>query len=83
MSKYIRNRKRVYVGLGRQRGCGSPDGNHRPAACSPGVPATEKRELALGVIAVIIKIQDNTKVLLFYVMGLPYLADSILNACAL
>lgn len=36
----------------------------------------KKRELALGVIAVIIKIQDNTKVLLFYVMGLPYLADN-------
>lgn len=48
-------------------------------ACLP----RKKRELALGVIAVIIKIQDNTKVFLFYVMGLPYLADSILNACAL
>ena len=31
----------------------------------------------LALLSLIIKFRDNTKVLLFYVMGLPYLADGI------
>lgn len=31
----------------------------------------------LALLSLIVKFRDNTKVLLFYVMGLPYLADSI------
>lgn len=76
MSKYIKEPEKV-LGVGRQKGGGILAEALRRRLALRACPLWKVRELALGVIEFIIKFRDNTKVLLFYVMGLPYLADGI------